>query len=178
MVSATKRRLRGHDRDNDVVVSRASSLNNEPPHRVRREQATSMQYLNDSNGVLVCLRAYAPAGYDDASKNDNDPIYEAECTLLGDASASSLRDAMTGSIDDARRPVRELSDREVGDRARRGAFRSRSSHKRVRTTGAGWNDGGCCWTVTFPDDADGRIDGCNSMGNDDDVSRDPVSGED
>ena len=143
-----------------------------------REQATPMQYLNDSNGVLVCLRAYAPAGYDDASKNDNDPIYEAECTLLGDASASSLRDAMTGSIDDARRPVRELSDREVGDRARRGAFRSRSSHERVRTTGAGWNDGGCCWTVTFPDDADGRIDGCNSMGNDDDVSRDPVSGED
>ncbi len=48
----------------------------------------------------------------------------------------------------------------------------------MRMTGAGWNDGGCCWTVTFPDDANGRIDGCNSMGNDDDVSRNPVSGED
>ena len=127
MVSATKRRLQGHNRDNDVIVSRASSLNNLPLHRVRREQATSMQYLNNSNVVLVCLRAYAPAGYDDASKNDNDPIYEAECTILGDASASLLRDAMTGSIDNARRPVRELSDQEVGDRARRGAFCSRSS---------------------------------------------------
>ena len=160
-----------HHRGDDVVVllPAPSSLDNEPPHRIRREQAALSRTLSDPSGVrakLTLLPSRVASASSGAIPHDDDDIdataaYETERSFPGNVSASALRRSCPGS--DARFLVQELL---AGGRGEGGGT---NNYERIRTRG--WNEE-CRWAVTFPDD-DGDDDGGGDPeeGGDDDGSR-------
>ena len=159
-------------RGDDVVVlpPAPSSLDGEPPHRIRREQAALSRTLSDPSGVRAKLTllpsrvtaASSSSGailYDDDDDDiDATAAYETERSFPGDVSVSALRRSCPGS--DARFLVQELS---AGGRGEEGG--GTNNYERIRT--GGWNEE-CRWAVTFPDDGDDDGGGDPEGGGDDD----------